>query len=154
MRKFQKLLIGGALALLVVGGAGAAAWWKLKGPGAQHGAEPPAEAAADPIEYKYITLDKVIVMLRNGEGETGSHYLAVDLVFKTPPKTEKLTKEHLPLLRSVAVRSLSNQTRAQATTMTVDQLAARLNQAYAAAYRAEHREMPFAEAMIGKLIVE
>jgi flagellar FliL protein len=74
-----------------------------------------AEAAVDPIEYKYITLDKVIVMLRNGEGETGSHYLAVDLVFKTPPKTEKLTKEHLPLLRSVAVRSLSNQTRAQAT---------------------------------------
>jgi flagellar FliL protein len=93
-------------------------------------------------------------MLRNGEGETGSHYLAVDLVFKTPPKTEKLTKEHLPLLRSVAVRSLSNQTRAQATAMTVDQLAERLNQAYAAAYQAEHHEMPFAEAMIGKLIVE
>jgi flagellar FliL protein len=130
MSKLQKLLIGGALALLLVGGAGAAAWWKFKRPAAQVPAET-AEAAVDPIEYKYITLDKVIVMLRNGEGETGSHYLAVDLVFKTPPKTEKLTKEHLPLLRSVAVRSLSNQTRAQATTMTVDQLAERLNQAYA-----------------------
>ncbi|MCO5977071.1 flagellar basal body-associated FliL family protein [Ideonella oryzae] len=154
MSKLQKLLIGGALALLLVGGAGAAAWWKFKRPAAQDHPAETAEAAVDPIEYKYITLDKVIVMLRNGEGETGSHYLAVDLVFKTPPRTEKLTKEHLPLLRSVAVRSLSNQTRAQATTMTVDQLAERLNQAYAASYQAEHHEMPFAEAMIGKLIVE
>jgi len=147
MSKLQKLLIGGALALLLVGGAGAAAWWKFKRPAAQDNPAETAEAAVDPIEYKYITLDKVIVMLRNGEGETGSHYLAVDLVFKTPPKTEKLTKEHLPLLRSVAVRSLSNQTRAQATAMTVDQLAE-------ASYQAEHHEMPFAEAMIGKLIVE
>lgn len=154
MTKIQKLLIGGVLALLVVGGAGAAAWWKFKGPAAHGTPEEKAEAPTDPIEYKYITLDKVIVMLRNGEGETGSHYLAVDLVFKTPPKSEKLTKEHLPLLRSVAVRSLSSQTRAQATAMTVDQLSERLNKAYTEAYQNEHHDKPFTEVMIGKLIVE
>lgn len=151
MSKLRKLLIAGSAAVLVLGGAAGAAWWTLLRPAARGGQ---VEAKVDPIDYKYVTLDKVIVMLRNGEDETGSHYLAVDLVFKTPPKTERLTKEHLPLLRSVAVRSLSEQTRAQATAMTVDQLASRLNQAYAAAYQAEHRDMPFAEAMIGKLIVE
>ena len=43
----------------------------------------------DKQEYKYVTLDKVIVMLRNQAGEPMSHYLAVDLVFKTAVEKEK-----------------------------------------------------------------
>ncbi|GAA0758916.1 flagellar basal body-associated FliL family protein [Ideonella azotifigens] len=147
----KKLILGGVATVLLLSAGGAAAWWKLK----DHGSAGEAKAhVAEAVDYKYVTLDKVIVMLRNGEQESGSHYLAVDLVFKAPPKTEKQTRDHLPLLRSVAVKALSERTRAQASSMGVDALASTLNEAFHEAYAAEHQEMPFAEAMIGKLIVE
>jgi flagellar FliL protein len=63
---------------------------------------------------KYVTLDKVIVMLRRLPGEAESHYLSTDLVLATEPAKEKETKENLPLLRSVAVRTLSAYTMAEA----------------------------------------
>jgi flagellar FliL protein len=64
---------------------------------------------------KYVTLDKVIVMLRRGPNEAESHYLSTDLVLATEPEKEKETKENLPLLRSLAVRTLSSFTMAEAS---------------------------------------
>jgi flagellar FliL protein len=103
---------------------------------------------------KYVTLDKVIVMLRRGPNEAESHYLSTDLVLATEPDKEKETKENLPLLRSLAVRTLSSFTMAEASTMTVEKYAEQLNRSFNADYERTHTEKPFAEVMIGKLIIE
>lgn len=162
--KAKLIAIVAAVALLAAGGAGAAVWWM------QH--EKAGAAAADakgadgkPVkaevkddkpapDYKYVTLDKVLVMLRGPNGAAVSHYMAVDIVFKTLPDQEKRTKDHLPLLRTVAVKALSVYTVDGAQAMSVEDFAQLLNKAYADSYSADRREAPFAEALIGKLIIE
>lgn len=151
MSKTKIALLVAAVGLLMAGSTGAAVWWALK-PAAK--TETAAEAAKPGPEHRYVSLDKVLIMLRNGQGEAVTHYMAIDLVFKALPENEKRTKEHLPLLRTVAVKALSSYTVDMATAMTVDKYADELNKAYADAYAAEHREQPFAEVLIGKLIIE
>jgi flagellar FliL protein len=163
--KNVKLILAIVLAcLLCAAGAGGAAWWYLR-PAAKPAAavagtaslaSPAAapEAHAEHKEYKYITLDKVIVMLRRTPGEAVSHYLSADLVIATSDKKEKETKEQLPMLRSVAVQALSAFPMAKAEAMTVDQFAAEINRAFAASYARDGKEQPFANVMIGKLIIE
>lgn len=143
-------LVGG-LMMAIAGGA--AMWWVMK-PDAPGGGAKAEEKVLDPGEFKYISLEKVIVMLRGGVGEPLSHYMAIDLVFKSPIEHEKAVKQHLPLLRSIAVRAMSAYTLDKATMMTVDEIAADINTAYRANYAAERTAMPFVEAMIGKLIIE
>lgn len=139
--------------------AGGAAWWwtqrdaKPAKPEAAAAAKKPEPPVDDKV-YKYVSLEKVVVMLRGSASEPVSHYMAVDLVFKTPLEQEKAVKEHLPLLRSIAVRSLSSYTMDKAGMMTIDQFAADINRAFADSYKRERRPQPFAEAMIGKLIIE
>ena len=93
-------------------------------------------------------------MLKRGPNEGTAHYLSTDLVLATEHAKEKETKENLPLLRSLAVRTLSGYTMADASSMTVDKYAAELNKAFNANYEHEHTEKPFVEVMIGKLIIE
>jgi flagellar FliL protein len=159
--KNVKLILAIVLAcLLCAASAGGAAWWFLRTaakpaaalPGTAGHAAP--EAQVEHKEYKYITLDKVIVMLRRTPGEAVSHYLSADLVIATSDKQEKETKEHLPMLRSVAVQALSAFPMAKAETMTVDQFAVEINRAFAASYARNGKERPFANVMIGKLIIE
>lgn len=152
-------MILGVVAILLVGGgaAGGAVWWMKSqeaAPGHEAAAKtaPKKEKSDEPA--KYVTLDKVIVMLRRAPNETRTHYLSTDLVLATDAKGEKPTKEHLPLLRAIAVRSLSSFTLAQASGMTVEQVAAQLNKTFDASYASDEREKPFGEVMIGKLIVE
>lgn len=145
-----------AVALLAAGGAGAAVWWvqsRQAHAAADGQGEPPKDVKPAP-DYKYVTLDKVLVMLRGPNGSAVSHYMAVDIVFKALPEQEKRTKEHLPLLRTVAVKALSVHTVESASAMSVEDFAQLLNKAYQASYAADHREAPFAEALIGKLIIE
>ncbi|MFA9440766.1 flagellar basal body-associated FliL family protein [Uliginosibacterium sp. sgz301328] len=142
------LCIGLAMAAAGAGGA----WWLLRPKAPETKTAKPVEM--DHTEYKYINLEKVIVMLRGKEGEPMSHYLAVDLVFKTALKNEKMTREHLPLLRAVAVKALSGYTMDKAGQMTVEQFAQDINRAFSASYAAERTTKPFTEAMIGKLIIE
>jgi flagellar FliL protein len=80
--------------------------------------------------------------------------MSADLVISTTAKQEKEAKEALPLLRSVAVRSLSALPMEQASMMTIDQFVEVLNKAYEEAYAREQRERPFQQVMIGKLILE
>ncbi len=110
--------------------------------------------AAQPVEYKYFTLEKVIVMLRAQEGGALSHYLALDLVFKTTPEQEKKSKEYSPLYRSIAVKALSAHTADAVRLMTVEQLTADLNRAFDEGFSQENLAKPFAEVMIGKLLIE
>ena len=138
--------------------AGGAVWWFMPKPAAAAGTETKAHAQADkPKEarpVKYVTLDKVIVMLRRGPNETDTHYLSTDLVLSATPDKEKETKDNLPLLRSLAVRTLSSYTMAEASSMTVEKYAVELNRSFNANYEREHTEKPFVEVMIGKLIIE
>ncbi|MBM3114712.1 flagellar basal body protein [Jeongeupia naejangsanensis] len=147
--KMKRRILVAALALTVVAGGAGAAWYYTQRPGGK-----PAPVQPEAVDYKYVSLEKVIVMLRDGSGSSVPHYLAMDLVFKTSGKQEKITKEHLPLLRSVALKALADYPVEKANRMSIDQFAVALNQAFTAAYARDHAEKPFAEAMIGKLIIE
>ena len=57
-------------------------------------------------------------------------------------------------MRSIAVKALSSYSMEKAQTMTVDQFAEQINQAFDASYAKEKAEKPFTEVMIGKLIIE
>lgn len=159
MNSKLKMIIGVvAVAVLSAAAAGGAMWWMkpqaAEAAGAAHAAEAPKKKEKSDKPVKYVTLDKVIVMLRRAPNEAQAHYLSTDLVLATDEKREKLTKDHLPLLRAVAVRALSAHTLAEASSMTVEQYAEQLNKTFDANYASEEREKPFDEVMIGKLIVE
>ncbi|OON64106.1 flagellar basal body protein [Massilia sp. KIM] len=148
-----KLIIAFAgVALAAAAAAGGAMWYLSPAPAGTAAAE--QKPAPEKKLTKYVTLDKVIVMLRRAPNEQAAHYLSVDLVLATTPELEKETKEHLPLLRSVAVAALSPRTLSEASAMTVDQYAEQLNKTFDAAYAKENHIKPFSEVMIGKLIIE
>jgi flagellar FliL protein len=162
-KKLIMIILG--VALVCGGGAGAAVWFlappKADAAEADHhdeGKKPKkkkkkeSEEEAGPV--KYLTVEKVIVMLRRSPNETVPHYLSADLVVTTPVKQEKEAKEHLPLLRSVAVRTLSALPMEKAQSMTIDEFAEALNKAFEEEYEKDEREQPFKEVMIGKLILE
>lgn len=151
-KEARLLLILAVVGVLMAATGGGVTWWLMK-PQADAAAQA-EEEAPEAREYKYVSLEKVVVMLRGSTGEPLSHYLAMDLVFKTPVEHEKAIKQHLPLLRSIAVKAMSAYTMEKATLMTVDQFAADINAAYSARYTSERTPMPFVEAMIGKLIIE
>ena len=154
MNKKTLLAIVGAV-IVSAAGAGGAVWWFMPKPAAAAGTEKKAEPEKKEAKpMKYVTLDKVIVMLRRGPNETESHYLSTDLVLATEHAKEKETKENLPLIRSLAVRTLSGYTMAEASSMTVDKYADELNRSFNASYEHTHTEKPFVEVMIGKLIIE
>ncbi|MYN03404.1 flagellar basal body protein [Pseudoduganella sp. DS3] len=148
------VLILVAVLLLGAGAAGGAVWY-LKGSAAPAGAKgAPVEEKKNAEPLKYLTIEKVIVMLRRQPGDTVPHYMSCDLVISTTIKQEKEAKEALPMLRSVAVRALSALPMEKAAMMTIDQYVEELNKAYDETYAKEQRERPFQQVMIGKLILE
>ncbi len=153
-------LIGGfvLVAALAAGAAGGAVWYLGKPVTAPGAAATQAAQAKVPETgkkaRKFLTLDKVIVMLRRVPGDTESHYLSADLVIATTEEKEKLAKEHLPLMRSIAVSTLSTFPVDKAQTMTVEQYAEQINRAFNASYDKEKMDKPFTDVMIGKLIIE
>jgi len=148
----KKLVIVFAAVVLVGAAAAGGALWYLGKPATANAAAKAPVEEAKPM--KYLTVDKVIVMLRRTPGENVAHYMSADLVVATPVAKEKETKEHLPMLRSVAVRTLSAYPMSKAEAMTIDQYAEELNKAFDETYAKEGRERPFKEVMIGKLILE
>lgn len=153
-----------AVALIGAGGAGGAVWYLSKGSDAdaaeskhddKKGKKEKKEKKKDDGKPpKYLTVDKVVIMLKRAPGDTVTHYMSADLVVSVDEKQEKEAKEQLPMLRSVAVRTLSNLPIATAQVMTIDQFAAELNKAFDETYESQDREKPFNEVMIGKLIIE
>ena len=147
-KKLWISLAAGAFVLLGAG-SGFAAWHFM--------GNKPATAQAAPVdtrEYRYVSLDKVIVMLRAREGGPLSNYMAVDLVFKTPVKAEANVKQQLPRLRSLAVASLSKLTLERASMLSIPELTDFLQKAYGEGFSRESREAPFAEVMVGRLVIE
>jgi len=157
MKTSRLIAIVALSALVCLGVGGAVMWWALKQQGSgQVAANNTGEtdSLTDTRAYSYVSLDKVIVMLRNAAGEPASHYLALDVVFMAPVSSERITREHLPLLRSVTVKALSDLTMQVASRLTVDELASLINEAYATTYANDRAGKPFAEAMISRLIIE
>lgn len=153
MNKKSKLTLGLVIGISVLAAGGGTWWWRRSG--ARDHCEIPATAAqTDTREYKYVSLEKIIVMLRRPAGDPASHYLAMDLVFKTPVETETVTRDQLPLLRSIAVKDLSSMTVQAANSITIEDLTGRLNKAFVQSYTPNRTARPFTEAMIGKLVVE
>ncbi|NYE59741.1 flagellar FliL protein [Duganella sp. 1224] len=159
--KNMKVIIAIVLAVVVGGAvAGGAVWYMSKGGDEQTAdakdskKKPKKEEKKSEEPPKYLTVDKVVVMLKHQPDETVTHYLSADLVVSTSAKREKEAKETLPMLRSVAVRTLSDLPMSSARVMTIDQFAAALNKAFDHEFEEEGREKPFDEVMIGKLIVE
>ncbi|WP_129649248.1 flagellar basal body-associated FliL family protein [Peristeroidobacter agariperforans] len=154
--KIVAALLG--VTVLALGLGAGATWWFVKGGAAISTADASVpkeeEPEIDDRVFKYVSLEKVIVMLRGVEGEPAPHYLALDLVFKTPEEEEKIAREQLPLLRSVAVKELSTLTMDRAGKMTVEELTAQMTKAFADRYAQDRAERPFVDVMIGKLIVE
>jgi len=152
MKKKTTIIIIAALAVLAAG-MGGFAWWRVTAP-ANAAAQQARKPDTRKHPAKYVTLDKVIVMLRRAPNEAEAHYLSTDLVLATDEDRERQTKEHLPLLRSIAVRTLSGYSLQDASAMTVEQYAALLNKSFNENYARERQEKPFNEVMIGKLIIE
>ncbi|WP_311196565.1 flagellar basal body-associated FliL family protein [Rugamonas fusca] len=142
------------VAVLGAGVAGGAVWYLSKGASAGTAEAKKAERHDDGKPPKYLTVEKVIIMLKRSPGDTATHYISADLVITTSEDKEKVAKEQLPMLRSVAVRTLSALPLATAQTMTIDQYAAELNKAYDETYAHDKRDKPFSEVLIGKLILE
>jgi flagellar FliL protein len=153
MTKTSKIVFTLAgMALLGAAAAAGVMWRSNQSPAATTAAAskelPPKKSS------KYVTLDKVIVMLRRAPNEAEAHYLAAELVLATDEEKEKMTKEHLPFLRSLTVSALSGYTMQTASALTVEQYAQLLNKSFNASYAKERMEKPFHEVMIGKLIIE
>ncbi|RZI44218.1 flagellar basal body protein [Herbaspirillum sp. HC18] len=154
----NKMLKSVPLFVLIAGiaaGAGAGAtWWSMAPAPAIAKSAPKPPPPVDASEQRYVSAEKVLVMLRRNAGETTQHYLATDLVFKTTEDKEKLIKSHLPMLRSEAVKALSAYSMEKAERMTVSQLAVEVDRALGERYARERQPKPFSEVMIGKLIIE
>ncbi|KAF7599964.1 MAG: flagellar basal body protein [Candidatus Dactylopiibacterium carminicum] len=155
MNKLKLILLFLIAGVLLAGAGAGGAWWLLRARAPAVAGETPAPAVEkDKRNYKYVSLDKVIVMLRSDSGAPMSHYLAMDLVFKAEEKAEKHTKEHLPLLRSIAVKALSAYTLEEALNKSIDDLTVDVNRAFTEGYARDNAEQPFVEALISKLIIE
>ena len=155
-----RIPLSSVITIVCAVGMSIAAVWFMRPPGALSGLPPAAAGATaskpvpDKKQYKYISLEKVVVMLRGRTGETPAHYLGIDLVFKATVDKEKEVKEQLPLLRSIAVKTLSGYGVEKASATTVEQLTSDLAIAYDETYVSTNREKPFSEVMIAKFIVE
>ncbi|OWY39975.1 flagellar basal body-associated protein FliL [Xenophilus sp. AP218F] len=143
----KKTILIALVVALLVGGAGGGGWWYYQ---QREDAAPPQPEA---VEYRFVSLDKTIVMLRSEAGGEPS-YMAVDLVFRSTLEDERKVKDQLPMLKSVAVRVLSQLSRERAGKLGIEAYQQLLSQAYAAAYRREGQPSPFREVMISKLIIE
>ncbi|MBA5688822.1 flagellar basal body-associated FliL family protein [Rugamonas apoptosis] len=154
MKNMKMIIAFVVVAVIGAGVAGGAVWYLSKGASAGTTEAKKAERHDDGKPPKYLTVEKVIIMLKRSPGDTATHYISADLVVTTSEEKEKVAKEQLPMLRSVAVRTLSALPLATAQTMTIDQYAAELNKAFDETYAHDKRDKPFSEVMIGKLILE
>ena len=162
MKNMKMIIVFAAVAVVGAAVAGGAVWYLASGSAPASAAdvkkvekrEERKESKGEGKPPRYLTVDKVVIMLKRQPGDTITHYMSADLVVTTTEANEKTTKDQLPMLRSVAVRTLSNLPMATAQVMTIDQFAAELNKAYDATFEHEGREKPFTEVMIGKLIIE
>lgn len=137
--------------VLCAAGAGGGWWW-------QQAAAAPAAArgpALDVRQASYVTLDKIVVMLKTDPGaRVGNSYMSLDLVLRTDKPHEKALKAELPMLKGVAVRTLSQVGPEQARAMSIDQWTDLLSADLIAAYASHPDLRLFDKIMVSRLIIE
>lgn len=150
------VIVLAALLLLVLGGGGYA-WYAKLGPFAAASATDAASAAPappPPPPEHFVTLDKLVVMLRADGPQTRARYLAIDLVFATDDKKKAArAKAQLPLLRSVAHRSLAGYHASEIRQMELDELVGMLEAEYTKVYGSAE-ERPFSQVMVARMMLE
>lgn len=152
MNKKSVGIIIGAAVLVCAGVAGGAWWWVQ-----QQGTAAPAVSTAaklDASQPSYLTLDKIVVMLRPEPERAQNTYVSVDLVFRTDKAHAKEVKGELPMLKGVAVRALSKLEVAQAKAMSIDEWTDLLNRDLMAAYEQQQSRRAFDQVMVSRLIIE
>lgn len=147
--------IGILLALVVMLGAGVAAggwWWGQRAPAA---VAAQASPQLDVRQASYVTLDKIVVMLKTDQNlRTHNTYMSLDLVLRTDKLHEKAAKAELPMLKGVAVRTLSQVAMEQAKAMSIDEWTDLLTADLVAAYASHPDLRPFDKVMVSRLIIE
>jgi flagellar protein FliL len=152
MNKTVGIIVG--LALLLCVGAAAGAWWwvQQQSGGAADKAAPTVQL--DASQPNYLTLDKIVVMLRPEPDRTHNTYVSVDLVFRTDKTHAKAFKGELPMLKGVAVRTLSKLDVAQARNMAIEEWTDLLSRDLMAAYEQHLSPRMFDQVMVSRLIIE
>ena len=149
--------IGMAIALLLVlglGAAGGAWWWAQRKPATAAAVAAPA-SLIDARQASYVTLDKIVIMLKTDASQRlHNSYMSLDLVLRTDKTHEKAAKAELPMLKGVAVRTLSQVTVEQARAMSIDEWTDLLSADLIAAYAAHPDLRPFDKVMVSRLIIE
>lgn len=138
---------------LVCAAAGAGAWWwHQQGAGASTVQQAPA---LDMGQSRYVTLDKIVVMLQTqAESPSSNRYLSLDLVLRTDSLHEKAVKADLPMLKGVAVRTLSQLDVERAKGMSIDAWTDVLSADLMAAYADRPMLRHFDQVMVSRLIIE
>lgn len=151
MNKSLGIIIG--LVLLVCVGAAGGVWWWVQ----QQGSAAPAAGSAvklDASKPSYLTLDKIVVMLRSEPERRHNTYASVDLVFRTDKAHTKEVQGELPMLKGVAVRALSKVDVAKAKAMTIEEWTDLLSNDLMAAYEQQPSRRAFDQVMLSRLIIE
>jgi flagellar FliL protein len=157
--KRKLIVIAMVLAAAIAAGVATAVLGGIWSPGASRAKTPGAAAApkaapAAMIRPRYVTLERLIVMLRDRAPAAHPHYLSLDLVFgAADAKQEKRLREQLPMLRALAYRTLAGYDAGQVRQMPVDALAAKLKAGYVLTYGTAEA-LPFADVLISKMMVD
>lgn len=147
----KKIGIVVALVAVLVLGAGGAWWWTQQQPAAS--AAPARGPQLDLRQASYVTLDKVVVMLKSEPGARNT-YMSMDLVLRTDKAHEKALKAELPMLKGVAVRTVSEISPAEGKTMGIEAWTKLMSKDLVAAYDARPEARLFDEVMVSRLIME
>ncbi|WP_455555987.1 flagellar basal body-associated FliL family protein [Comamonas sp.] len=150
MNKKLSIIIVTAV-LLCAGMAGGAIWWVQQ---QSASAAVPVAPRIDESQYSYVTLDKVVVMLRTDQARAQNYYMSLDLVFRTDKTHEKTVKGDLPMLKGVAVRTLSQINVEEAKAMSIDTWTDLLRREMMAAYETRLHLRGFDQVMVTRLIIE
>lgn len=143
-----------ALVVLVLGVAGGAWWWGQRAP-VSVAVAAVSTPQLDVRQASYVTLDKIVVMLKSDPSlRMHNTYMSLDLVLRTDKPHEKAAKAELPMLKGVAVRTLSQLTVEQARTMSIDEWTELLSADLVAAYASHPDLRPFDKVMVSRLIIE
>lgn len=139
--------------LLVCAAAGGGAWWWVQHKSHQAASSGQAPAI-DLSQSSYVSLDKIVVMLRTQEPKPGNDYLSLELVFRTDKTHEKSVRADLPMLKGVAVRTLSKLDVDRAKAMSIEEWTELLATDLMAAYVDRPTLRRFDQVMVSRLIIE
>lgn len=147
------LMVAAIAAAVAVGVAGATAFVMSRNHAPSVISLKPGQLPID-AKARYVSLDKLIVMLRGSEGSARPRYLVMDLVFSAADaKHEKQVRDQLPVLRATAYRTLAAHTPADVQRMGPTEFAALLRAEYESAYGAVDR-VPFDQVLVTKVMMD